>query len=99
MSPADDQPAVSADAPVAAPPPFKPLPQKAPDVSIEKTADGTYYVRSNHPPAQGPRSIAHLLAERAAAHPDRPYILQRAPGHGPWRGVTYGEAKRAADAI
>ena len=94
MSPADDQGAA-----VAAPPPFKPLPQKAPDVSIERSADGTYYVRSNHPPAEGPRSIAHLLAERAAAHPDRPYILQRAPGHGPWQGVTYGEAKRAADGI
>ncbi|MBW8815658.1 MAG: AMP-binding protein [Caulobacterales bacterium] len=94
MSPADDQGVVS-----AALPPFKPLPQKAPDVSIERTADGTYYIRSNHPPADGPRSIAHLLAERAAAHPDRPYILQREPGHGPWRGVTYGEAKRAADGI
>ncbi len=35
MSPADDQGAVA-----AAPPPFKPLPQKAPDVSIEKTPDG-----------------------------------------------------------
>ncbi|MBU1375172.1 MAG: AMP-binding protein [Alphaproteobacteria bacterium] len=94
MSPADDLGAVA-----AAPPPFKPLPQKAPDISVEKTADGTYYVRSNHPPAQGPRSVAHLLAEKAAAHPDRPYILQRAPGHGPWGGVTYGQAKRAADGI
>jgi feruloyl-CoA synthase len=94
MSPADDQGAVS-----AALPPFKPLPQKAPDVAIERTEDGTYYIRSNHPPAQGPRSIAHLLAERAAQHPERPYILQREPGHGPWRGVTYGEAKRAADGI
>jgi feruloyl-CoA synthase len=96
MSPADDQAAAAAATTL---PPFKPLPQKAPDVSIEKTADGTYYVRSNHAPGAGPRSIAHLLAERAAAHPDRPYILQREPGHGPWRGVTYGEAKRAADGI
>lgn len=98
MSPADDQAPLVNDA-ARALPPFKPLPQKAPDVSIEKTADGTYYVRSNHPPGEGPRSIAHLLAEKAAAHPDRPYILQRAPGHGPWGGVTYGEAKRAADGI
>lgn len=93
MSPADDLSAV------AALPPFKALPQKQPDISVEKTANGTYYVRSNHPPAEGPRSVAHLLAEKAAAHPDRPYILQRAPGHGPWGGVTYGEAKRAADGI
>ncbi|WP_293904259.1 AMP-binding protein [Phenylobacterium sp.] len=99
MTPADDQGAAIASGPAATLPPFKALPQKAPDVSIEKTADGTYYVRSNHAPGAGPRSIAHLLAERAAAHPDRPYIRQRAPGHGPWGGVTYGEAKRAADGI
>lgn len=94
MSPADD-----AGAAIASKPPFKPLPQKAPDVSVERRADGSYIIRSNHPPGEGPRSIAHLLAERAAQHPDRPYILQRAPNHGPWTGVTYGEAKRAADGI
>jgi feruloyl-CoA synthase len=98
MSPADDH-ALLVNEAARALPPFKPLPQKAPDVSIEKTPDGTYYVRSNHPPAEGPRSIAHLLGDKAATHPDRPYILQRAPGHGPWQGVTYGEAKRAADGI
>src|SRR5678815_3766062 len=99
MSPADDQGALANEIAAKTLPPFKPLPQRAPDVSIEKAADGTYYVRSNHAPGEGPRSIAHLLAERAAAHPDRPYILQREPNHGPWRGVTYGEAKRAADGI
>ena len=93
MSPADDLASATLKAP------FKPLPQKAPDVSVERRADGAILVRSNHPPGEGPRSIAHLLAERAAAHPERPYILQREPGHGPWRGVTYGEAKCAADGI
>ncbi|MDZ4375201.1 MAG: AMP-binding protein [Phenylobacterium sp.] len=96
MSPADDRAAPTAGQTL---PPFKVLPQKAPDISVEKTDDGTYYVRSNHPPGAGPRSIAHLLAEKAAEHPDRPFILQRAPGHGPWRGVTYGEALRAAEGI
>ena len=92
MSPADDQGVLAAA-------PFKPLPMKAPDVSVERRADGSILIRSNHPPGEGPRSIAHLLAQRASQHPDRPYILQRAPGHGPWGGVTYGEAKRAADGI
>src|SRR3954466_14870628 len=99
MSPADDQAALINETATKALPPFKPLPQKAPDVSVEKTADGTWYIRSNHAPGQGPRSIAHLLAERAAGPPGRPYILQREPGHGPWQGVTYGAAKRAADGI
>lgn len=93
MSPADDQGAITTL------PPFKPLPQKAPDVTVERRADGSVLIRSNHQPGEGPRSIAHLLAERAAEHPDRPYIKQREPNHGPWKGVTYGEAKRAADGI
>ena len=97
--PADDQALLANEKPKAAPPPFKPLPQKAPDITVDRRPDGTCYVRSNHPPGEGPRSIAHLLAERAAQHPDRPYILQREPNHGPWKGVTYGEAKRAADGI
>jgi len=91
MSP---QPAVAASLP-----PFKPLPQRPPSVTVDRRADGSIVITSDHAPGQGPRSIAHLLAERAAAHPDRPYILQRAPNHGPWGGVTYGEAKRAADGI
>lgn len=93
MSPADDLASATSK------PAFKPLPQKTPDVSVERRPDGVVLVRSNHPPGAGPRSIGHLLAEKAAAHPDRPYILQRAPGHGPWQGVTYGEAKRAADGV
>ncbi len=78
MSPADGQGAATAL------PPFKPLPQKAPDLTVERRADGSILVSSNHPPGEGPQSIAHLLAERAAEHPDRPYLMQRAPGHGPW---------------
>ncbi len=91
MPPADGQVAATL-------PPFKPLPMKPADVSVERKGD-VIYLRSNHAPGEGPRSIAHLFAERAAQHPDRPYILQRAPGHGPWDGVTYGEAFRAAEGI
>ena len=80
-------------------PAFKPLPMKAPDVHIERRPDGSVLISSNHAPGAGPRSIAHLLAERADAHPQRLFILQRAPGHGPWGGVTYGEARRAADGV
>ena len=95
MTPADgDQTSASAPKPA-----FKPLPMKPPSVSMQRRADGSILIWSNHAPGAGPRSIAHLLAERAAAHPNRPFILQREPNHGPWRGVTYAEAKRAADGI
>ena len=93
MAPADDL-AFQVDKP-----PFKPLPQKAPDAWVERRADGSILIGQHHAPGEGPRSIGRLLADKAAAHPDRPYILQREPGHGPWRGVTYGEAKRAADGV
>ena len=90
----------AASAAVSAPKvPFKPLPQKGPDVTVERRADGSILVRSNHAPGQGPRSIAHLLQEKAKAHPDRPWMKQRQPGHGPWRQVTYGEALRGAEGI
>jgi len=79
--------------------PFKPLAMKGPDVSVERRADGTIVITSNHAPGEGPRSIAHLIARKAAEHPDRPYIKQREPNHGPWRGVTYGEALRAVEGI
>jgi len=93
MAPADDL-AFALDVP-----PFKPLPQKAPDAWVERRADGTVLIGSNHAPGSSPRSIGHLLAQKALDHPDRPYIRQREPGHGPWREVSYGQAKDAADRI
>jgi feruloyl-CoA synthase len=97
MTPPDGALAPSAE--TATLPPFKPLPMKGADAAVERRADGSVLIRSNHAPGAGPRSITHLLAEKAAAHPDRPFIKQREPGHGPWRGVTYGEAQRAVDGI
>lgn len=96
MTPADGAASAAVSAPKV---PFKPLPQKGPDVTVERRADGSILVRSNHAPGEGPRSIAHLLQEKAQAHPDRPWMKQREPGHGPWRQVTYGEALRAAEGI
>ena len=79
--------------------PFKPLAMKGPDVSVERRPDGSIVITSNHAPGEGPRSIAHLFARKAAEHPDRPYLKQREPGHGPWREVTYGQAQRAVDGV
>ncbi|MDO9472074.1 MAG: AMP-binding protein [Caulobacter sp.] len=96
MTPADGAASAAVSAPKV---PFKPLPQKGPDVTVERRADGSILVRSNHAPGEGPRSIAHLLRDKALAHPDRPWMKQREPGHGPWRQVTYGEALRGAEGI
>jgi feruloyl-CoA synthase len=72
---------------------------KGPDISVDRRADGSIVITSNHAPGEGPRTISHLLAQKAAEHPDRPYLKQREPGHGPWRGVTYGQAQRAVEGI
>lgn len=91
----------ASQAATAAPPlpPFKRFPQKGPDISVERRDDGSILIRSNHAMGVAAASVPHILAERAALHPDRPMLMQREPGHGPWRGVTYGEAKRQADGV
>ena len=68
MSPADDPAAPAAG---EMPPPFKTLPRKTRDVSVGTRADGTHDIRSNHPPGERPRLIAHRLAEKR-------YVNQRA---------------------
>jgi feruloyl-CoA synthase len=85
-------------------PPFKPLPMKGPDLTVERRADGVITLHANQKPGDRPRSIAHLMDERAAQFPDRPYMRQRlpsAPGGplGPWRQVTYGEAGKITSAL
>ena len=77
-------------------PPFKPLPQKPPSIDVTRKPDGTVYVASRYPLGQMHRSIAHLLEEKAAAHPERNFIAERTPlaggKTGDWRFITYGEA-------
>jgi feruloyl-CoA synthase len=75
-------------------PPFKPLPFKAPDIEVRRGQKGEVYLSSRTPLPPAPRSMPHVLDERAAMHPDRPWLKQRAPNHGPWRTVTYGEGAR-----
>lgn len=90
-------PADGAAAPSLAPPPFKRLPMKPPRAVRRDGPDGVIYITSQHEPGVMPRSIPHLLDEKAALHPDRPFLRQRLPSLpgaplGPWRQVTYGEA-------
>ena len=80
-------------------PPFRPLPQKPADASLEARPDGSYVVRSNHAPGEVPGTLGEIFRTRAAEHPGRDWVFEREPGHGPWRGMTYGEARKAADSI
>ncbi len=84
-------------------PPFRPLPQKAPDIEVRRMPDGTVYIDSNHKLGTLHRSIAHLFADRAKKHPERNFIGERVVGPdgktGDWRFITYGEAYNRAQAI
>jgi feruloyl-CoA synthase len=82
------------DAGSAAKAPFRPVPFKAPDIEVRRGPDGSTYLTPRTPLGPRPQSIPHLLDERAAAHPDRPWLKQRPPGGGEWRAVTYADASR-----
>lgn len=79
-------------------PPFRPLPQKTPDVEMTRKGDAIY-IRSRQAPGARPRTIPHALDERAALHPDRVFIKERDPNTDQWVEVTYGEAKRLTDSL
>lgn len=85
------------------PPPFKPLPMLPPRTRAEKRADGSWLIESEYRLGPMHRSIPHLLEERAAEHPDRNLIAQRAVGPdlktGDWRFMSYGEANALADRV
>ena len=53
-------------------PPFKKLPFKAPQIEVKRTNAAVYLI-SRLPMGEAPRSIPHMLDEKAAEHPDRPW--------------------------
>lgn len=79
-------------------PPFRLLPQKAPDVEMTRRG-GAVYIKAKQPPGPRPKTIPHCLDERAAQHPDRVFIKERDPETDQWVEVTYGETKRITDAL
>ncbi len=66
-------------------------------VTVETRPDGTRVVRNRAPLGAYPARLTDHLERWAAAAADRTFVAERA-GDG-WRGVSYGEALRAARAI
>lgn len=79
-------------------PPFRPLPQKTPDVEMTRRGDAIY-IRARQAPGPRPRTIPHCLDERASEHPDRVFLKERDPRTDEWVEVTYGEAKGLTDSL
>lgn len=72
--------------------PFKLLPFREPEIFVRRSQSGAVYIASRMAPALAPRSIPHLLDERAMQHPQRAWLKQRPPGGGPWVEISYSAA-------
>jgi len=80
-------------------PPFRALGQKPPDIKMTRGEGGVIYLTPNQAPGDQPRTIGHLLDEKAAEHPDRIFLKERNPETDAWDEMSYGEAKRVTDSL
>lgn len=65
-------------------------------IEVETRENGYTYVRSLQQLGDYPARITDKLLYWADKAPDRTYIAQREPGHGPWRHISYAQALQAA---
>lgn len=79
--------------------PFKPIDFLSRDIKIERRADGTVVLQSNHPLKPYARHVPALLAKWAAEAPDRLWLAQRRGPDRSWLKVTYAEAKKQVDSV
>lgn len=79
--------------------PFKPIEFLSRDVKVERRADGTVVLQSNHPLKPYAPHIPALLAKWAGEVPDRLWLAQRRGPDREWLKVTYGEAQKQVDAV
>ncbi|NDH60252.1 MAG: acyl-CoA synthetase [Alphaproteobacteria bacterium] len=80
------------------PAPFKPVEFLSRDVAVERRADGTIVLQSNHRLKPYERHVPAFLAKWAAEAPDRVWLAQRRGPDRSWSKLTYAEAKRQVDA-
>ena len=69
------------------------------DIEVEHRADGSMLLRSRVPLKPDPRHLPAMLAQQAAAVPDRQWLAQRCGPERQWRRLSYGLAKRQVDAV
>ena len=78
--------------------PFKPIDFLSRDVKVERRADGTIVLQSNHKLKPYEKHVPAFLARWAAEAPDRVWLAQRRGPDREWLKVTYAEAKKQVDA-
>lgn len=82
---------------------FRPLPIRAPKVTVTKRSDGSTIIEQAYPmPVPWP-SIPHLFEARATEFPQRDFIAKRAAlpggGWGDWVRISFGEGLAKARAL
>ncbi|MFC3712948.1 AMP-binding protein [Sphingoaurantiacus capsulatus] len=76
-----------------------PLRTPPPSVEVDHRADGSILLRSPLPLPRVRQSLPHIFDETADAHPDRLFMRQRTAPGGPWRDISYRDARRAANGL
>ncbi len=79
--------------------PFKPMEFLSRDVSVERRADGTIVLQSNHALNPYEKHVPAFLAKWATEVPDRVWLAQKRGPDREWLKVTYGEAKKQVDSV
>jgi len=79
--------------------PFKPIDFLSRDIAVERRADGTVLLQSNHRLKPYEKHVPAFLAKWAREAPDRIWLAQRRGPERAWLKVTYAEAKRQVDAV
>ena len=69
------------------------------NIEVLARDNGYTYVRSPEPLGSFPDRLTDKLIYWAGQAPERTYIAQREPGHGPWRRISYAQALQAARQI
>ncbi len=69
------------------------------DIAVEHRGDGTIVLKSRIPLQAYEKHIPASLAKWAREAPERIWLAQRGGADRQWRKVSYGEAKRAVDAL
>ena len=69
------------------------------DIAVERRHDGTIILKSRIPLQRYEKHIPASLAKWAKEAPDRIWLAQRGGPDRQWSKVSYGEAKRTADAL
>ncbi|WP_458759675.1 feruloyl-CoA synthase [Afipia sp. TerB] len=89
---------VKSAARAASPHPLRPISFGTPSVTIERTSDGTIYLRPTAPLADYPARITDRLHHWTDMAPDRVFMAER-NAQGGWRTLTYKELLAASRRI